>query len=62
MPALVLVGEHDHPDYHRIARAYADGIAGAELGVVSGAGHLGNMEAPAAVNALLEAFLARAMG
>lgn len=62
VPALVLVGEHDHPDFHRIGRAYADGIAGAEFGVVRGAGHLLNMEAPVSVNERLEAFLAKSLG
>jgi 3-oxoadipate enol-lactonase len=61
VPALVLVGEHDHADFHRFARAFADGIPGAELGVVRGAGHLVNMESPATVNALLEAFLSRSL-
>jgi pimeloyl-ACP methyl ester carboxylesterase len=58
-PTLVLVGEHDHADFRRIARVYADGIAGAEFAVVPGAGHVSNMEAPAWVNARIEEFLAR---
>lgn len=60
MPALVMVGEHDHEDFQRIARACADGIPGAEFTVVRGAGHMVNMEAPETVNATLDAFLARA--
>lgn len=59
VPALVLVGEHDHADFQRMARACADGIPGAEFGVVRGAGHLCGMEAPATVNALLERFLGK---
>lgn len=59
VPTLVMVGEHDHADFHRTARAYADGIPGAELAVVRGAGHLCGMEAPASVNELLDGFLAK---
>lgn len=59
VPACVLVGEHDHADYQRMARTCAEGIPGAELRVVRGAGHLCGMEAPASVNGLLERFLGR---
>jgi len=61
VPALVLVGEHDHEDFHRVGRACADRIPGAEFTVVRGAGHLVNMEAPETVNAALEVFLSRAL-
>ncbi len=60
VPAVALVGEHDHPDFHRFARVYAVGIRGAEFAIVRGAGHLPNLEAPMSVNGLLESFLDRA--
>ena len=56
-PTLVIVGERDVPDFRAIAGALADGIPGAEKIVIPGAGHMANMEAPAAVNELLLAHL-----
>jgi 3-oxoadipate enol-lactonase len=52
-PTLVIVGELDLPDFQAIARRLAAGIPGAKLATVAGAGHMANMEAPAAVNELL---------
>jgi 3-oxoadipate enol-lactonase len=57
VPALVVVGERDEETPPTYAQALADGIAGAELAVVPGAGHIANLEAPAAVNALLRGHL-----
>lgn len=56
-PTLVVVGEHDIPAMQRTARALADGIAGAELAVIPGAGHLPNMEAPQSFNERVLEFL-----
>jgi len=56
-PALVLVGELDMQDFHVFARAYAERLPDARLQVVPGAGHMANMDQPAAVNAALLAFL-----
>jgi 3-oxoadipate enol-lactonase len=50
---LVLVGELDLADFQAIARQLAAGIPRATLRTVAGAGHMANMEAPAAVNDLL---------
>ncbi len=57
VPTLVVVGEHDLPDFHGIAERLAAGIPGARLEVVADAGHLPNLEAPAAFNAVLLAHL-----
>jgi pimeloyl-ACP methyl ester carboxylesterase len=56
-PTLILVGELDLPDFKDIAQRLAAGIPGATLHTVAGAGHMANMEAPAAVNELLLAHL-----
>ncbi|MCI4333061.1 MAG: alpha/beta fold hydrolase [Thermoplasmata archaeon] len=56
-PTLVLVGEHDLPDFHRIATVLAEGIPSARRVSVPGAGHMLNMEAPAEFNRLVLEFL-----
>jgi len=52
-PTLVLVGEFDLPDFTAIAQRLAATIPHATLHTIRGAGHMANMEAPAAVNELL---------
>jgi pimeloyl-ACP methyl ester carboxylesterase len=52
-----MVGEHDLPDFQRIADTLASGIPGATKMVIAGAGHMANMEAPAAFNEALLSFL-----
>ena len=52
-PTIVLVGERDAETPVAYASALADGIPGARLTVIPGAGHLLNVEAPDAVNAAL---------
>lgn len=56
-PTLILLGEHDLPDFHAIAARLEAGIAGAHLVVVPAVGHMVNMEAPDDVNRELLAFL-----
>ena len=56
-PTLVLVGEHDAETPLAYSHALADGIPGARLEIVGGAGHLTPAEAPEAVNRLLARFL-----
>ena len=60
MPALVAVGEHDVPGFREMAAVLARRIPGAAYHVVAGAGHMVNMEQPAAVNDLLIGFLLEA--
>jgi pimeloyl-ACP methyl ester carboxylesterase len=54
---LVIVGEHDLADFHAIASLLESGIPHAEKRVIRDAGHIVNMEAPAAFNSTVLAFL-----
>lgn len=56
-PTLVVVGEHDEVTPPAKARELAAGIAGARFVTLPGAGHLSNLEAPAAFNETLGAFV-----
>ena len=58
-PTLVLVGSEDVLTPASEAATMAAAIPRARLDVIPGAGHLANLESPAAVNAALRAFLAR---
>jgi 3-oxoadipate enol-lactonase len=57
VPTLVMVGERDTVAPLALAQEIADGIPGARLEVVPGAGHVANADAPATFNALLRGFL-----
>jgi 3-oxoadipate enol-lactonase len=57
MPVLVAVGDRDVPCFRDMSNTLARGIRGARLQVISDAGHMINMEQPAAVNDLLAGFL-----
>jgi len=59
-PTLVVVGENDLPYFHNIADILAAEIPKAQKEVMPNAGHMVNMEASAAVNELLAAFIANA--
>jgi pimeloyl-ACP methyl ester carboxylesterase len=56
-PTLVAVGEHDVPGFREMSAVLARRIPGAEHRVIAGAGHMVNLEQPAAVNELLTRFL-----
>ena len=58
-PVLVLVGEHDRTTTPRAARVLAEGIAGSELVVLEGAGHMSFVEAQGAYLAAVQSFLNR---
>lgn len=58
-PTLVLVGEADALTPPPFARTLADGIPGAELTVIAGAGHLTALERPGAFADAVVGFLAR---
>jgi pimeloyl-ACP methyl ester carboxylesterase len=56
-PTLVVLGQRDLGDFHRISDTLASGIPGATRVGIPGAGHMSNMEAPAAFNRVLLDFL-----
>jgi len=56
-PTLVIVGSRDVPEIQQIVEKIASGIPGAKKVVVSGAGHMVNMEKPAAFDAAVLNFL-----
>jgi 3-oxoadipate enol-lactonase len=57
VPTLIVVGDEDVPTPVKEARAMHELIAGSTLEVIAGAGHLSNMERPAAFNHVLTEFL-----
>ena len=56
-PTLVVVGELDKRDFHRIGERLAGEIPGARHAVVEGAGHLPALERPAETSRLIREFL-----
>jgi 3-oxoadipate enol-lactonase len=58
VPTLVLVGSADALTPPPLAQALAGRIAGARLEVIPGAGHISNLENPAAFNRAVQSFLA----
>jgi pimeloyl-ACP methyl ester carboxylesterase len=61
-PTLVIVGEHDRCTTPRAARALHEGIAGSELVVVPGVGHMSFVEAPDAYLDAVRSFIRTAQG
>jgi pimeloyl-ACP methyl ester carboxylesterase len=57
-PSVVIAGEEDEIAGPEIARHMHGQIAGAELALIGGAGHLSNLERPEAFNLALSRFLA----
>ena len=58
-PTLIVVGEHDAITPPSMSEDLQRGISGAELIVIPDAGHMSNMEQPAAFNAAVGRFLER---
>lgn len=59
LPTLVVVGRDDTLTPVALSQAMAERIPGAELAVLEDAGHVANLEAPAAFDHALGGFLAR---
>lgn len=57
VPTLVITGSEDRLIPPDVTAGIADGVAGAELVRIEGAGHLSNLEAPAAFDAALAGVL-----
>ena len=57
IPTLVVVGEQDQTTPPRVVRGVAEGIPGAMLSVIPGAGHLPPVEQPLATTRVLTEFL-----
>ena len=57
IPTLVVVGEQDQTTPPRVVRGVAEGIPGAMLSVIPGAGHLPPVEQPLATTRVLAEFL-----
>lgn len=57
VPVLILVGEEDVPTPVKESRLMHDRIPGSRLEVIAQAGHLSNLERPAAFNHVLTEFL-----
>lgn len=58
-PTLVISGAEDPACPPDVGRALADGIPGAEFVCVEGAAHLGNLECPEEVTALIRTYLSK---
>jgi pimeloyl-ACP methyl ester carboxylesterase len=58
VPTLVVVGDEDAATPPREAKALAAAIRGSRLEILQGAGHLSNLERPAAFNTVVSEFLA----
>lgn len=56
---LVAVGELDKPDLHAIAERLVEGIDGAQLARIEGAGHLPSLERPDVTARLVRDFIGR---
>lgn len=57
IPALVVVGEYDHPDVHAHSGVIEIGIPGAERVIINKSGHLVQMEQPQEFNTRVRTFL-----
>ncbi len=57
-PTLVILGGAEGPPLQAAAQVLVDGIPGARLAVIDGAGHLSSVERPAELTAVVRAFLA----
>ena len=58
VPTLIIVGESDSPDFHRIATILNKNIRHSEIMTIKGAEHGPNMETPREFNEAVLSFLA----
>jgi 3-oxoadipate enol-lactonase len=57
VPTLIICGEDDRPTPPGLSRELQSLIAGSQLAMIEGAGHLTNVERPAEFNRIVEAFI-----
>jgi 3-oxoadipate enol-lactonase len=57
IPTLVVVGEHDQPTPLALSEELQRGIPGARLAIIRDAGHISNIDNPAAFNQIVEEFI-----
>ena len=57
IPTLVAVGEHDQPTPPALSQELYEGIPGARLAIIPGAGHISNIDNPEAFNEAVEVFI-----
>lgn len=57
VPTLILCGEEDQPTPPELSRELQEMVAKARFEVIGGAGHLTNLEQPAAFNRIVERFV-----
>ena len=62
VPTLVVIGEHDLPDFHAIAHTLQQQIPNARTVVLPGVGHMSNMEDPEGFNKAVLSFLTKEKG
>jgi 3-oxoadipate enol-lactonase len=60
VPALVICGAEDRVTPPALSRELAKRIPGARIELISGAGHLGNIERPDLFNTLVDTFIREA--
>jgi len=58
VPTLIIVGEHDMPDFHAAADALSSALPNASRTLIRGAGHLAPLEQPEELRELLISFIA----
>jgi len=58
IPTLIIIGEHDLPDFHAIAETLHQGICHAHKVTIPSVGHMSNMEDPECFNEMVLEFLA----
>jgi 3-oxoadipate enol-lactonase len=57
VPTLIICGEEDKPTPPTLSRELHDMVPGSRLAIIPNAGHLTNLEQPAAFNSLVQSFL-----
>jgi 3-oxoadipate enol-lactonase len=57
VPTLIIIGEHDIPDFQRKAKLLKEKVPNSKLVTISSSGHLSNLDNPILFNQVLSEFL-----